>query len=191
MLTSIDASDMMAKHAFVGIVDEEQCLALVQHGTKLHLINYANLGSVRPTKHNAQHILMGRDKHFYQLGLRQFGALDRLKLDPPPDLRELLEIGLQDEPLAAHGLNIENVASVSKRFMCRMNTKQRDQSDGLETTRSTARQARHGRRILFPTHIRRWGGREHTDAHPRLCPRPGPTTTSAGVPGNEGECFPA
>jgi DNA mismatch repair protein MLH1 len=56
------------------------------------------------------------DQHFYQLGLRQFGALDRLKLDPPPDLRDLLEIGLQDEPLSAHGLELDDVATVRNDF---------------------------------------------------------------------------
>lgn len=38
-----EACDMMAKHAFVGIVEESKSLALVQHGTQLHLINYAHL----------------------------------------------------------------------------------------------------------------------------------------------------
>lgn len=41
-----EACDMIAKHAFVGIVEEKQNLALVQHGTKLHLINYAHLAYV-------------------------------------------------------------------------------------------------------------------------------------------------
>lgn len=37
-------SEMLSKHAFVGVVDQQSCLALVQQGTKLQLIDYAVLG---------------------------------------------------------------------------------------------------------------------------------------------------
>ena len=34
---------------------------------------------------------------FYQLGLRQFGDISRLRLEPPPLLRSLVEIAVQAE----------------------------------------------------------------------------------------------
>ena len=34
---------------------------------------------------------------FYQLGLRQFGDISRLRLEPPPPLRSLVEIAVQAE----------------------------------------------------------------------------------------------
>lgn len=54
-----------------------------------------------------------RDEHFYQLALRQFGTMDRLRLDPPPDLRELLTLAAEDEDLASHGLQVDFVVEVS------------------------------------------------------------------------------
>lgn len=39
--------------------------------------------------------------------------MDRLHLDPAPDLRELLELGLEDEPLDAENLVASTVADVS------------------------------------------------------------------------------
>lgn len=41
---SSELSEMLSKHAFVGIVDQQACLALVQQSTKLQLVNYAALG---------------------------------------------------------------------------------------------------------------------------------------------------
>lgn len=38
-----DMTEIMAKHAFVGIVDEIQSLGLVQHSTKLYLVNHSSL----------------------------------------------------------------------------------------------------------------------------------------------------
>lgn len=42
--SSSGLSEMLATHAFVGVVDEQSCLALVQQGTRLQLVNYAALG---------------------------------------------------------------------------------------------------------------------------------------------------
>lgn len=41
---SSELSEILSKHAYVGAVDQQACLALVQHGTKLQLVNYAALG---------------------------------------------------------------------------------------------------------------------------------------------------
>lgn len=39
-----DLGEIMTKHAFVGIADKYQCLSLIQHSTKLFLVNHASLG---------------------------------------------------------------------------------------------------------------------------------------------------
>ncbi|OCF38700.1 DNA mismatch repair protein MLH1 [Kwoniella heveanensis CBS 569] len=86
--------EIMQRHAFVGIVDRHMCLSLVQHSTKLYLVNHASLA----------------DEHFYHLGLRQFGAFNRLRLQPAPELRELLHLAAEDEPgILEAGLEIDEV----------------------------------------------------------------------------------
>ncbi|KAK8854901.1 hypothetical protein IAR55_003640 [Kwoniella newhampshirensis] len=89
-----DMIEIMQRHAFVGIVDQRLCLSLIQHSTKLYLVNHASLA----------------DEHFYQLGLRQFGAFNRLRLEPAPDLRDLLSLAAESEAgLGECGLNIDTV----------------------------------------------------------------------------------
>ncbi|WWD18950.1 hypothetical protein CI109_103406 [Kwoniella shandongensis] len=89
-----DLTEILQRHAFVGIVDRHLCLSLIQHSTKLYLVNHASLA----------------DEHFYQLGLRQFGAFNRLRLEPSPDLRDLLRLAAGDEPgLIEAGLSIDSV----------------------------------------------------------------------------------
>ncbi|ORY35398.1 putative DNA binding protein [Naematelia encephala] len=91
---NIEMNEMIQGHSFVGIVDRDLCLSLVQHGTKLFLINHAVIG----------------DELFYQLSLRQFGALHRLRLEPPPRLDDLLRLAANDEPgLVSAGLVVEDV----------------------------------------------------------------------------------
>ncbi|KAJ7770488.1 histidine kinase-like ATPase [Mycena metata] len=74
-------SEILEKHTFVGIVDINKCLSLIQHSTKLYLVNHGALA----------------EELFYQLGLRQFGNFSRLKLQPPPPLRTLIEIAVEVE----------------------------------------------------------------------------------------------
>ncbi|KAJ7634137.1 histidine kinase-like ATPase [Mycena polygramma] len=74
-------SEILEKHTFVGIVDLNKCLSLIQHSTKLYLVNHGALA----------------EELFYQLGLRQFGNFTRLKLQPPPPLRTLIEIAVELE----------------------------------------------------------------------------------------------
>ncbi|KAG8969768.1 DNA mismatch repair protein, partial [Tulasnella sp. 427] len=50
-------SEIVEKHTFVGVVDLKLSLALIQHSTKLYLINYGSLA----------------EEMFYQLSVRQFG----------------------------------------------------------------------------------------------------------------------
>jgi DNA mismatch repair protein MLH1 len=42
-------------------------------------------------------VCRSREELFYQLGLRQFGDMSRLKLQPAPSLRGLLEISVGAE----------------------------------------------------------------------------------------------
>ncbi|KAL0571895.1 DNA mismatch repair protein Mlh1 [Marasmius crinis-equi] len=79
-------TEILEKHTFVGIVDLDRCLSLVQHSTKLYLVNHGALAA----------------ELFYQLGLRQFGDMSRLKLDPPPPLRKLIEIAVEAEETEGH-----------------------------------------------------------------------------------------
>ena len=55
------------------------------------------------------------DELFYQLGLRQFGDISRIKLDPPPSLRELLEIAVEAENTESSALDKGQIVDVSYR----------------------------------------------------------------------------
>lgn len=47
------------------------------------------------------------------MGLRQFGAFNRIRLDPAPQLKELLTLAAEDEPgLLEAGLEVESVVDV-------------------------------------------------------------------------------
>ncbi|TFK41668.1 DNA binding protein [Crucibulum laeve] len=74
-------TEILKNHIFVGIVDLRRCLSLIQHSTKLYLVNHNSLA----------------EELFYQLGLRQFGDFKKLKLEPPPPLRTLIEIAVDAE----------------------------------------------------------------------------------------------
>ncbi|KIK02865.1 hypothetical protein K443DRAFT_96092 [Laccaria amethystina LaAM-08-1] len=74
-------TEILEKHTFVGIAHLQRCLSLIQYSTKLYLINHAALA----------------DELFYQLGVRQFGDFSRLKLEPPPILRDMIEIAVNAE----------------------------------------------------------------------------------------------
>ncbi|PPQ69850.1 hypothetical protein CVT25_005491 [Psilocybe cyanescens] len=74
-------TEILEKHIFIGIVDLRRCLSLVQYSTKLYLVNHDALA----------------EELFYQLGLRQFGDMSRIKLEPAPSLRELVQIAVDAE----------------------------------------------------------------------------------------------
>ncbi|KAJ3885102.1 histidine kinase-like ATPase [Lentinula edodes] len=77
-------TEILEKHTFVGIVDVDRCLSLIQYSTKLYLVNHGALA----------------EELFYQLGLRHFGDFSRLKLEPPPSLRELVKIAVDAEEIS-------------------------------------------------------------------------------------------
>lgn len=71
---------------------------MLQHGTKLFLVDHNVLA----------------EELFYQLGLRQFSAIGKLKLKPAPKIRELLEIAMENEPGAEeNGLDPKKIIDVS------------------------------------------------------------------------------
>ncbi|XP_040577146.1 DNA mismatch repair protein Mlh1 [Lepeophtheirus salmonis] len=71
--------DLISNHTFVGCVNREQ--ALLQHNTKLFLVNTTRLTV----------------ELFYQLILKDFGNFGAIKLNPPPSIKELSLIALEDE----------------------------------------------------------------------------------------------
>lgn len=84
--------EIIEKHTFVGVADFDQCLSLIQADTKLYLVNHASLA----------------EELFYQLGLRQFGDFHRIKLEPPPPLRELIQLAVSaDEAFHESGLDVD------------------------------------------------------------------------------------
>lgn len=46
LVHSTDLTEIIKKHTFVGIVDDYRCLSLIQHATKLYLVNHAALAYV-------------------------------------------------------------------------------------------------------------------------------------------------
>lgn len=78
----------MSDHTFVGLVGADRPEALLQHHTKLYMVNYVHLG----------------EELFYQLGLRQFGRLGKITLQPAPAIEELLRLAVSNEAEARAGL---------------------------------------------------------------------------------------
>ncbi|KAF8463512.1 DNA mismatch repair protein Mlh1 [Kalaharituber pfeilii] len=79
--------EVFRDHTFVGIVDESRRLAAIQHGVKLYLVDYAAVSF----------------ELFYQVGLSDFGNFGTIKLDPPLEIRDLLQIAAeQEKQIRAH-----------------------------------------------------------------------------------------
>ena len=74
-------TEMIASHTYVGLVDERRRIAAIQSGVKLYLVDYGMLCS----------------EFFYQVGLTDFGNFGVIKLDPAPQLVDLLRIGAEAE----------------------------------------------------------------------------------------------
>jgi DNA mismatch repair protein MLH1 len=74
-------TEIFASHTYVGLVDDFRRLAAIQAGVKLFLIDYGLIAN----------------EFFYQLGLTDFGNFGVIVLDPPPDLKELLEVAAKLE----------------------------------------------------------------------------------------------
>lgn len=73
----------------------------MQHGTRLYLLNHGALSA----------------ELFYQLGLRQFGDLPRIRLDPAPELRTLIALAVDaEEGIAKSGMSKDAVVDVRVSF---------------------------------------------------------------------------
>jgi hypothetical protein len=73
--------------------------------------------------------IIDREEHFYQLGLRQFGAFNRLRLDPPPSLSDLIELAAEDEAgIKANNLDFNTVITVCRFFPFKILTLNHSQS---------------------------------------------------------------
>lgn len=55
---------------------------------------------------------------FYQLGLRRFGDISRLRLEPPPPLRSLVEIAVQVEETTDSPLSKVEIVQVCQSLLC-------------------------------------------------------------------------
>lgn len=101
-------------HIFVGIVDTVLCQSMLQHQTKLYLVQHAAV---------AQEL-------FYQLGLRQFGRFSRINLTPPPSLEKLVKLAV--DRAHADGTADDNVAAKSDSIVQRVVTTLVDAAPMLE-----------------------------------------------------------
>jgi DNA mismatch repair protein MLH1 len=84
-----ELTDVFSNHTFVGIVDDLKRIAAIQSGVKLFLIDYGMISA----------------EYFYQLGLTDFGNFGAIRFNPPLDLLELLQVGVEQlkarEPASA------------------------------------------------------------------------------------------
>lgn len=79
-----ELTEIFASHSFVGIVDEQRRLSVIQGGVKLYLIDYGH----------ACHA------YFYQLGLTDFGNFGSIHFKPPLILDELLRMAAEAEKIS-------------------------------------------------------------------------------------------
>jgi DNA mismatch repair protein MLH1 len=83
-------TEIYASHTYVGLVDDFRRLAAIQAGVKLFLVDYGLIAN----------------EFFYQVGLTDFSNFGTIVLDPPPDLKELLEVAAKFEK-EAQGPDVE------------------------------------------------------------------------------------
>ncbi|PNP51931.1 hypothetical protein THARTR1_07140 [Trichoderma harzianum] len=74
-----ELTKMIASHTFVGVLDETRRIVAIQVGVKLYLVDYGSFCC----------------EFFYQRGLKDFGNFGVINLEPPPDLTEIIEAGIQ------------------------------------------------------------------------------------------------
>jgi DNA mismatch repair protein MLH1 len=92
-------TEIFASHTYVGLVDDFRRLAAIQAGVKLFLVDYGLISN----------------EFFYQVGLTDFGNFGSIVLDPPPDLKELLEVAARLEKDAQGpdvDLDVEHVSNM-------------------------------------------------------------------------------
>lgn len=99
-------TELLANHTFVGCVDDSLTLALVQHQTKLYMVNYNVLryyenstciiliNKIRLTNY-CKFILCISEELFYQLALYGFHNFGFIHLSIPAPIRELTIFALE------------------------------------------------------------------------------------------------
>jgi len=103
---------IFSDHVFVGLVGPDSPLSLIQHGKKLFQVNHTAVA----------------EELFYQLGLKQFGKFHRLELDPPPALKQLVKLAVDDQDEASRGSrSVDELVTVSspKRIISQKNLTRR------------------------------------------------------------------
>ena len=78
-------SNIMSSLTYVGLVDPVRRIAAIQSGVKLYLVDYGLLAN----------------ELFYQIGLADFQNFGTVRLDPPLDLKPLIQLGVNAEKEAA------------------------------------------------------------------------------------------
>ncbi|KAF8601503.1 DNA mismatch repair protein MutL [Ceratobasidium sp. AG-I] len=73
-------TDIFHNSKYIGVVDPVSGRSLVQHELKLYLVNHEAVA----------------EELFYQLGLRQFGNFNFLKLSPPPPVHDLVHLAVEE-----------------------------------------------------------------------------------------------
>lgn len=74
-------TEVFASLTYVGLVDSTRRLAALQSGVKLFLVDYG----------------MTANEFFYQVGLTDFGNFGLIQLQPPPKLRDLLDMAVEHQ----------------------------------------------------------------------------------------------
>ena len=98
-----DMTAIFSELVWVGVVDYHERLAMIQHLTKLYLVDYGAVAF----------------ELFYQIGLSEFGNFGAISLTPPISIRELLELDYDED--SVDDAEVERIAQqligVSKMLM--------------------------------------------------------------------------
>lgn len=74
-----ELTDTFANHTFVGVADDTKRIAAIQGGVRLFLVDYGMVSA----------------EFFYQVGLTDFANFGVIRFNPPLDLEELLQLGIE------------------------------------------------------------------------------------------------
>ena len=93
---------------------------------------------------------------FYQLGLRQFGDFSRIKLDPPPSLREMIQVAVDAEDDLESSTSLSRADVIDVRSDSCRNTNDMLISSFPASDENLDGQAGDAIGILFSQHLGRW-----------------------------------
>ena len=86
-----ELASIVRSHTWVGVAAD---VAMIQHQTRLYSVKHAALSEAL----------------FYQLALRQFGAMARIRLSPAPSVRDLVRLALKSTASPPpEGINVEDI----------------------------------------------------------------------------------